>query len=388
MMEDSPRHQILSPLPPFFLSALFLTAVLNGKQFLTNYQVATEENPDSVQSRHLALEEKYAENFLGKTNFLDGNGAFSLVIQNKYLNEALRLKNGHLVLLFDEVDTTPYVEEAEKFYQNLQEIGLPFAYIQAPGKLPADDHQVVPTGFQTYYNSNSDQFLQGLDSAHIPYLDLRETIQEQGLDHFSLFPVTDAHWTAEGAFWAYVEIARYLEELLGYSFLTEEYLSLDAFHVETYHNKWIGTTGQRTGIYFGGMDDFSIITPKFETNYHALVPEREWDIYGSFQDACLDMAFFHWGGNDDQYSVYNYHEEYVKFTNFNAENDLVLFLLRDSFAGPVASFLSLHFKEVHLFDSRHGAEAGDVLKKIKEVDADVLLQLQTIGLNDPLFFLY
>lgn len=384
--EQNQEQNQVSPLPLFFLTALFLMAILHAPQMLGHIKTAwTGEEP--LQAALAAVETKSTESLLGKQNFLDLNGAFSKLIQKKEINDTLILSDGSLTTTFMDINVDPYVQSLGEFHRHLQDQDIPFAYVQAPGKLPSDSHSLLPTGFLTYGNQNADRLLAGLEGEGIPSLDLRESIQTLGLDHQSLFPATDPHWSIQGAFALYPEVARLLDTLLGEQISNSDFFDLAQFQIETYPNIWLGPFGQRTGIYVAGIDDFSIITPDFPTHFTFEIPSADLHRSGSFREACLNFDYSPLDVIQDKYGLYNYHTEYVKITNHQADNQYKILLNRDSFAGPIALFLSLHVREVHLYDTRHGCEADDMYQLIQEIQPHAVLQFQTIGLEDDRHFL-
>lgn len=382
------QYNYHSILPFGFLFSLFLVAILNYPSLKNTVEYVRWLYPDDVQEQKTNLEKMYTSSFAGKTNYIDLNGGFSLLLDKVFLNDTIKLKNGSLVTTFMDINTTPYGENMLEFTEYLEYHGYPFAYIQAMGKLPTDDDIQLPTGYHTYPNRNADRLLGQIEGMGIATLDLREKVEEDGLYHYDLFPVTDPHWTISASFWAYTHVAQFIEEQLGYPVLNPEYLDISSFHVEEYSNKWFGPTGQRTGVIYSGVDNFTLIYPQFETQYRFEIPRLDLNQEGSFQEACMNMEHFNLPVLHDKYGTYNYHQEYVKITNYNADNDLKIFLHRDSYAGPLALFLSLHFAEVHLFDTRLCFHTEDLFRRIQEVEPDIVLQFQTYGLEDDRHFDY
>lgn len=84
------------------------------------------------------------------------------------------------------------------------------------------------------------------------------------LDAYDYFFKTDHHWTSEAGFYAFTKIAEYAENVLE-TRVDPKVRNLDNYNVENFEEWYLGSNGQRTGIHYGGIDDFHFISPKFET---------------------------------------------------------------------------------------------------------------------------
>ncbi len=247
-------------------------------------------------------------------------------------------------------------EELESIYELKNELdkhGIPLLFVQAPFKLPPGEQQ-LPDHVRDYSNANADRFLKGLDAAGIDYLDLRKHYWSKGLDQNQLFFNTDHHWTINGAFNSYREIAEMLNENYGFH-IDEKYTDLDQYDQEVFKDCYLGSMGRRVGESFGGKDDFTLITPRFATDY--TLYEREYGaekVYeGSFREAVLDNSYLAAGTppETNRYAAYHGDNAELQFVNHKVRNGKII-MVKDSFGLPVYSFLSTGVQELRALDVR------------------------------------
>ena len=94
-------------------------------------------------------------------------------------------------------------------------------------------------GIHDYSNQIADEHINKLYENKINYLDLRESIKKQNINHYDLFFFSDHHWKQESALWASQEISKYIKE----TFLLDKDLSLlnkDNYSKLTYTNYFLG----------------------------------------------------------------------------------------------------------------------------------------------------
>lgn len=354
--------------------------------FFTSYDTALEEKSNNKQAALSSIESKYTSSFVGKTNYIDLNGLFALMVDKKEVNERVKLNNGYLT---DELNTEylPMISAINnltnlKEYLDIYEI--PFAYVQTPHLIPSDDDPMIPLGYETHVNGNSDRLLTGLSENGVDYLDLRENIRFDEPSNYEIYFSTDHHWTIETAFLAHEHVGRFIDGKLNENISNSEYFNLENYYTETYTNIFSGSHANRTGIFFAGVDDISIITPKFETNFSVQIPNHNWNRTGNFETAFLEKKYLENSSianfNKDTYCVYlDSNTEYVKIVNNQALNDKKILLIKHSFSQPMATFLALHYKEVHLY--QQGTQE-ELLKILHEIQPDIVLQVATT--NDSL----
>jgi hypothetical protein len=123
------------------------------------------------------------------------------------------LGDGWLTEVLEKKDMHLYAISIEELNEYLKKLDIDFLYIQCPYKICKKD--LIAKNFD-FSNENADNLLNVLSLKKIPFLDLRENIHEENLDHHSLFYKTDHHWKAETGLWATKIIARNLNEQFGF----------------------------------------------------------------------------------------------------------------------------------------------------------------------------
>ena len=271
-------------------------------------------------------------------------------------------------------DVSNEVESMGALKDQLDRRGIPLLYVQAPFKLPENEQQ-LPDSVKDYANDNVDRFLEGLDAKGIDYLDLREGFWSQGMTQNQLFFDTDHHWTIDGAFKGYGRIADRLNRDYGFH-IDKKYTDIDNFNRKTYRDYYIGSMGRRVGKAFGGIDDFTLITPKFDTDY--TVYERDYGgetvFEGDFQKAVLNSSYIAKGTPPDtnRYAVYHGDNAELEFINHKVKSGKVL-MIKDSFGLPVYCFLSTGVHEVRALDVR--LFKGSVAEYAEKYHPDVVIVL-------------
>lgn len=293
-----------------------------------------------------------------RENYIDLFGWVHKVLGKRVMvdigyGELYKTKYGQITYAVPKQNVSEELESIYALKNELDKYGIPLLYVQAPFKLPAKEQQ-LPDSVNDYSNENADRFLKGLDAAGVDYLDLRKNYWSKGLNQNQLFFNTDHHWTINGAFNSYAEIAETLNR--GYGFrIDEKYTDLDNFNQELFEDYYIGSMGRRVGEAYGGTDDFTLITPKFDTDY--TLYEREYGgekVYeGTFREAVLTNSYLAEGSppETNRYAVYHGDNAELQFVNHNVSTGKIL-MIKDSFGLPIYSFLSTGVHEVRALDVR------------------------------------
>lgn len=364
--EKRRKEDVTSPLSFMFFPCLILVSLMNWENLWESFQT---EEMDFFQ----AVEAQYADNFVGKEFFLELNASFSSPLDQVEMNDVIKLHNGHLTTLQEEIEDEVFdiwAECTEEFYESLQERDIEFAFVLTPHKLPSDTDPMIPTGYDSFFNRNADNLLERLTKTDIPVVDLRAEMEAEKMSHYDYFFLTDHHWTVYGGFWAHEKVGLLIDELLGRNDFVEEYTDIDNYDLTLYEDLWSGSHGQRTGVTFSGLDDLPVIVPKFPTDFRVEMDYVDWDKRGDFSTAFLNEERL----DVNPYAIYLTSDLETKITNFNAPNDTSVFVIKDSFALVMAPFLSLHYRDVYLYDMRiDGCDSYDLERKLDEISPDVVI---------------
>ena len=316
------------------------------------------------ENKHTALftltEDTFQKNTVFKQEMITINGAFQKLIGKHYIEDpnpdyaVVSLENGYLSWAYKAPDIAKQIESTIAFNEYLSDLSIPFCVVQMPFKISKYDNQ-LPQGISDHSNDTADLFVSSLKDKKIPVLDLRDSIQEDNIDHYSLFFKTDHHWKPETALWAAQKTGSFIDYHFDYNIDTTMY-NIKNYNFKTYHNWFLGSQGKRIGPIYSGVDDISVITPKFPTNFTFEIPHKSIVKNGSFAETMFDYTLI------EKKDLYNLNP-YAAYTggdfplnvikNHNSKNTKKILLLRDSFSCTYAPFLSLAAKELHIIDLRY-----------------------------------
>jgi len=259
-------------------------------------------------------------------------------------------------------------------------------------------------GYSNYYaglpaydqNDSQDALLYYLQSYGVEWLDTRSALYVSGLPLEKFQYKTDHHWTTEAAFEAFRAIVERLNERFDANLDPSGfYRNIDNYNAQTYPDSFLGTLGQRSGLIFSELDDFTLIWPKFDTEYI-------WEAYredrgitekrGDFVDALLLTYALR---TDDPYETGLYaaymggSNAWVKLTNTLNPNGPKLFLVHDSYSLPLASFLSQLFSEIHMVWPLAPGQPIDIEEYLQDNEFDyIIVALYSGNLNGSAFAFY
>lgn len=215
----------------------------------------------------------------------------------------------------------------------------------------------------------------------INYIDYRQYFLDNQWKMENIFYKTDHHWTTEAAFAGYQELVRYLNREFDEN-LNMFYTYRSKYNFDTYENCFLGSQGRDAGIAYTGLDDFTLITPRFDTEYtykyvnsDNLLEEYDGDIY----DTLIDVSMLE---SDDYYDndLYRIYIDGVRLQetiiNDNNEDGLNVLFLRDSFSSPLSVFFSSYCNEMELMWSNN-TDSEVMEAKVEEKNYDYIF----IGLS-------
>ncbi len=342
--------------------------------FFSSFQKFTDDL-ENVSSEKLSYHKDLinvnsAFQYLEGIRIVEKDGMTVVRAENNYLS-SIREK-------IENVDLQKRAENLEKLKKDAEENGAEFLYIMAPTKGYFSSY---PDNADDYNLSNCLRFLEFLDNKNIPYFNIMERMESDGIKEEDMFFITDHHWRPEMAFWALRETLEHLD----FPYDTE-ILDLDNYDVKTYENWFLGSQGKKVGKFFTpkGTDDIKLILPKFKTDLTEEQPYKEWSRRGEFKDVLMNLSFIE---NKDYYHLNPYaaytggdFKEQIVTNHKNPDGKTVL-IIRDSFACAFTPFLSLASYKTHILDMRDFPEFGneriDVKKYIEKIKPDYVLVLYT-----------
>ena len=321
--------------------------------------------------------------------FVNINGLYQGIMQRDYVydvdpaNDTVRTAHGQLISSSSAVSEEKMAESVAALSASsewLEERGIPLIYMQAPSKTSFSPEEAMP-GLRNNTYEKTVAFLEMLDKAGIEYIDTREWMDDTKEEGFY---ATDHHWTTETCLDMALKLGEYLNEKHGLD-ISRSMLDADSYSSVTYKDAFLGAEGRRTGRYYIGLDDFTVISPEFDTDFHIEIESRETghsERDGSFSEAVMvpgkdtehysfdDSAYYkYWGGDYGR----------VEVTNKRITDGSSAVIIKDSYGIPVSAFLTNMFGTLNIIDVRYYEGDQSLKEIIEEADPDIVLYIYGPG---------
>lgn len=166
---------------------------------------------------------------------------------------------------------------------------------------------------------------------------------------------TDHHYTVEGAYITYCQLA----EELGY-----EPKDKDFFTKQTVTDSFCGTSMRTSGFYLTEKDAIHLYRYEGDDQYKVVADGKEIALYDPQKADTTDAYAVFLGGNHARVDI------------TKGEGREKLLLIRDSFADSIAPFLAIHY-DLTLIDLRYSRES--VRQLVKEGEFSAVLVLECIS---------
>ena len=311
-------------------------------------------------------------NLQNKGAYINLNGLMARIMGQRHMNDRIKLDNGHLTYTLRRTDASLGAGQLTKLYERQKENGKYFLFVLTPFQIPKYE-DFIPPGYEDWGNENADDLVDLLTANGVPVLDLRDEMRDEGMIYADAFFVTDNHWKTETGFWAYARILERLADDGAIETVDTKYTDIGNFNVDVYHDWFLGAHGKRTGIYYAGVDDIAIITPKFDSDISVRIPSLAIDKRGDFYDVTYDedcLRFDYFLGS--AYEAYGFgNKDQKTYMNEDAPLDLKLMTIGDSFNNVPAALYPLVFKRCDVLDMRHWTR--DFAGYYTEFDPDILI---------------
>lgn len=368
-----------------FLAFLFGYAILNAKKELP---ILKETIENWYESRGTATElvaqvnSAIDENVVEKYSFIDAYGYMQLILGKEEESnfEVVKDHNGKLYYTYFTTEINDISAEAEKtkkLAEAVEDKDTRLLYVMPPAKY-IHGYTEFSTGIPyNMANETADDFLNRLEGYGVDYIDLRDYLDESGIPMSEVFYNTDHHWKIQTAFWAASQFCDVLEERYGETLDPDDYYKdKDNYNFITYNDIFLGSMGRKTGRFYTEVDDFTLIYPKFETNYnYENSISGDLQFTGRFEEALLATPVIRQSSqpfDTDMYGMYLYgNPAFTHIENTEHPEGIRICIIKDSFAVPFSAFTSLRCNTVDLIDPRFYEE--DYYETIKNGDYDYVV---------------
>ena len=327
-----------------------------------------------VKSR---MEEYAKQNALFRIPFSELNMGFRKRAGMRFFPDAgrtLRLNNGHLVIPQKTVDVRDCSRQIVALRDYCAGLDVPFLYVMAPHKSDRSDPQ-LPRGMEDHCNDNADRFAADLSVGGVPTLDMRGRIKDSFTNYYDAFFRADNHWTPEIGLWAAAQIAQELNCQYGMDIPLGP-LDASLYDFKVYPRFFLGGLGKKVTRAYIAPDDFTLITPTFDTSIRLRIPSRILDRTGTFRETLVNADsllrpsdYYHWTPSE----VYLPNDAHQLVDNLLRRDGKRILMIKDSFANSVTPFLALAVGRVDVLDLRHFS--GSVYAYIEQDPPDAVVVL-------------
>lgn len=297
------------------------------------------------------------ENLLGRYAFIESYGAIQRLLGKREENNFEIVRNDEGIL-FDNTAFTNIMGgeryEVTRQVKRLRDVseksGARFLTALVTGKEP-EMYAGAAAGYPTdYFHENTEFMREYLEKNDIDYVDLRDPYPTPEGTYYR----TDHHWTTQKGFDAFRKMTAYMDEHYGAGLDPDGFLTdPQNYNFIRFPNIYLGSQGRKTGLIYGdGPEDFTLIYPKFITNFKLSIEDYSEGIplftqEGRMEDSLIDMGMFmnDWNVYEkDYYGSYMYGVSYPIGhieNRRNPEGPKVL-CIRDSYSCvPMTFFASL-----------------------------------------------
>lgn len=365
-----------------FLLCLFSFSIFNLFSTYIPLNKAISIKKQNTNELIDTIESTMQEEVLGKFYFIEGYGYLQKLLNKQEESNLEIVKDEKGFLHYSYFANGP--NPVDELVNNMSVLknSIKDKEIEVVSLMPPDKYVRGYTQFSkglpyNYANETADDFLEGMKNIGINTIDFRENLQVSGIPQDELFFKTDHHWKIGTSFWAYTELVKEINKDYGEGLDPDGfYTNLDHYNQITYKHSYLGSIGRRTGSLYSGLDDFTLIYPKFKTDYtyYNINNTEEKKTEGRFEDAListysLNMGDIKYSLQADKYFAYLFgNHALAHITNhLQPEGPKVLFI-KDSYSVPMASFLSTVCSEVYLVDPRYYKE--NIIELVNELELD------------------
>ena len=352
----------------------------------TAWQTLQERKPgDKIQATVQRIHKQCVSRFNRKHDFIDLNGLFCRMCGIRVCNGVVRLDNGHLIpRAIGKGKPRVVAANIIDFSRFLKGRGIPFLYVQAPYKMDLGK-KMLPAALSHHAYEDTQELLSALSAAKVDVLDLRSSFAERVEDVERFFYRTDHHWNGDAIFEAYRLTAQKLVDMLGVPERTiRNEINPSSWRRQMRPNWFLGSWGQRTGRFFGGLDEIIWHEPRFSTRQScARIRENEW-AKGDFGASIIVREYTERRPDlftNSAYRVYGGTRELVCYRNRHAPVKKKLLGLGDSYAFPVWALCSTVFEKIDTIDPRI-IQKCTIAEYVVQTRPDMVVQL----VNSDVFF--
>lgn len=317
------------------------------------------------------LKKIYDKNLFQKDRFIIGYGWLANKIGIKEINNLVKYES---IAYFKDKNIVDIDKKVNAICALNNELNGKFAYVLLPSPIMSDYDRFHRYFYTDTYNGVH-KFLNELRSRNIAVFDLSKYNNHKPLDY--RYFVSDHHWRPEFAFEFMKPIVEVFKSFYQDTNVDPYYFDINNYNIETHEHLALGSYGKRVGHKFLMPDDFSIIMPKYDTNFDvkSYFFKNDEVHHGDYNKMFVSRNYLSKDYmNTLTYKVYA--GDIAKRMHVHNNTPLIkkkIAILLDSYAYPISTFLCNIFEDVYTIDIRY--QKDDALKFIKDANPDLVLAL-------------
>ena len=271
------------------------------------------------------------------------------ILGNTKENGVFLGKNGYLMEDF----TAPSQERLNRTVNAMADFAarhseLPQYALIAPNAVNILSDKLPALAAATDQNPYLDATASALEKAGVTFVDVRDTLSQHKEDN--IYYHTDHHWTTQGAYFAYLQLAK----VLG---INSSSISYDKLPVS---KSFQGTLSAKSGFRASKKEEMDVYLPRDEVPSSVVNYVDEQKKTASFYDTSQletrDKYAMFFGGNHSK----------VVITTPTEENRTLL-IIKDSYANSLVPFLAPFYRKIVLVDPRYFYDDLEELIQVEEI---------------------
>ena len=319
-----------------------------------------------ARERIAAVQKACRAEFPGRYFFVDLNGLYARCTGRRLCNNVRRLDGGMLVRakVGETLDPARCAAGVADIAGEHAARGARVVYVQLPGK---------PDGGAERLRAAADALLATLASSGVETLDLRGRYagSPELLERY--FFRTDHHWNMD----AVLDAAGVLAAALG----DARALRPGGWVKRELPSTFLGSQGKRTGQWFAGVDSLSYYEPVRTGDYCIELAggDGRTESHAGGFDVVLDPGILSSRLDVHEENAYKVYRGIggiwpcVRYRHADADNEMRLAVIGDSFVRPLGALLSAAFVDVLVVDPRYPCGGVSVRRRVREFAPDVLI---------------
>lgn len=271
------------------------------------------------------------------------------ILGNTKENGVFLGKNGYLMEDF----TAPSQERLNRTVNAMADFAarhseLPQYALIAPNAVNILSDKLPALAAATDQNPYLDATASALEKAGVTFVDVRDTLSQHKEDN--IYYHTDHHWTTQGAYFAYLQLAK----VLG---INSSSIPYDKLPVS---KSFQGTLSAKSGFRASKKEEMDVFLPRDEVPSSVVNYVDEQKKTASFYDTSQletrDKYAMFFGGNHSK----------VVITTPTEENRTLL-IIKDSYANSLVPFLAPFYRKIVLVDPRYFYDDLEELIQVEEI---------------------